>query len=315
MSRLGDALRIAAETDEIKRAMSGLLETAPRERYRGNEVHEAPRTGKGGLPFRQASNGSTPYDHDFTCYENKESDQIAIETERHASHAGRLGTGSVLTEVDRHPLGPSERVHAEILKLVQRVFLFPHSGGPRVIVFSSVEDRYGASQICSKAGVALAAQVSRSVCLVDANLRAPSLYKLLGTEKAPGFADAMSNPHPIHDFAVQIDDGNLWVVPPGLPVADASGLFASNHLCSQMLELRDRFDYVLIDAPSLGSSADAVLLGKMADGVILVVEANSTRKQRARIAKAAFDEAQVPLLGAILTNRTFPIPESIYRKL
>jgi protein-tyrosine kinase len=53
----------------------------------------------------------------------------------------------------------------------------------------------------------------------------------------------------------------------------------------------------------------------MADGVILVVEANSTRREMARTAKETFDDANVKLLGAILNNRTFPIPEALYRKL
>ena len=53
----------------------------------------------------------------------------------------------------------------------------------------------------------------------------------------------------------------------------------------------------------------------MADGVVLVIEANSTRREAARMAKETFESANVKLLGAILNNRTFPIPESLYRKL
>jgi succinoglycan biosynthesis transport protein ExoP len=82
-----------------------------------------------------------------------------------------------------------------------------------------------------------------------------------------------------------------------------------------MRELREEFDYVLIDAPPLSSCSDAVLLGQMTDGVILVVEANSTRRETARTAKETFEGANVKLLGAILNNRTFPIPEVLYRKL
>jgi Mrp family chromosome partitioning ATPase len=82
-----------------------------------------------------------------------------------------------------------------------------------------------------------------------------------------------------------------------------------------MAELREKFDYVLIDAPPISSYVDAVLLGQIADGVILVVEANSTRRETARMVKETFEGANVKLLGAILNNRTFPIPEALYRKL
>jgi Mrp family chromosome partitioning ATPase len=202
----------------------------------------------------------------------------------------------------------------EAVKLVQRVFVSPNSHAPRAVVFSSVEGN-GSSEICSRAGEVLAAQGSGPVCLVDANLRAPSLHQLLGVGKSPGLADATVKPGPIKDFAVRIAGGKLWVVPPGSPAAEAQRLFASDQLRSRMGELREEFDYVLIDAPPVSSYADAVLLGQMADGVVLVVEANSTRREAARMAKEAFENAKVRLLGAILNNRTFPIPEALYRKL
>jgi Mrp family chromosome partitioning ATPase len=202
----------------------------------------------------------------------------------------------------------------EVVKLVQRVFVFPNSHAPRAVVFSSVQGN-GSSEICSRAGEVLAAQGSGSVCLVDANLRAPSLHQLFGVGKFPGLADATVKPGPIKDFAVRIAGGNLWVVPPGSPAAEAQRLFASDGLRSRMGELREEFDYVLIDASPVSSYADAVLLGQMADGVILVVEANSTRRETARMAKETFEGAKVKLLGAILNNRTFPIPEALYRML
>jgi Mrp family chromosome partitioning ATPase len=130
----------------------------------------------------------------------------------------------------------------------------------------------------------------------------------------PGLADATVKPGPIKDFAKRIAGGNLWLVPPGSRADGAQSLFASDRLRWRMQELRKVFDYVLIDAPPITSSAEAVLLGQMADGVILVVEANSTRRETARTAKETFEDANVKLLGAILNNRTFPIPEALYRK-
>ena len=203
----------------------------------------------------------------------------------------------------------------ETVKLVQRVFVFPNSRAPKVVVFSSVDEDNSSSEICSRVGQVLATQVSGSVCLVDANLREPSLHRLLEVSKFPGLTDAAVKPGPIKDFAVRIAGGNLWLVPFGSSAAETSELFASDRLGSRMLELRKEFDHVLIDASSVSSSSDAILLGQMAEGVILVIEANSTRRETARTAKGAFEGAKVRLLGAILNNRTFPIPEALYRRL
>jgi Mrp family chromosome partitioning ATPase len=211
-------------------------------------------------------------------------------------------------------LDQGSQAQEETVKLVHHLFVFPNSHAPRAVVFSSIQGN-GSTEICCRAGEVLAAQGSGSVCLVDANLRAPSLHQLLGVAKSPGLIDATVTPGPIKDFTVRIAGGNLWLLPSGSSTAEAQGLFASDRLRSRVGELRKEFDYVLIDAPAVGCNADAVVLGQMADGVVLVVEANSTRRDTARMAKETFEGANVKLLGAILNNRTFPIPEALYHKL
>jgi protein-tyrosine kinase len=206
------------------------------------------------------------------------------------------------------------REQEELLKLVRRVFLSPNSDNPRAVTFSSVEGN-SSSEICLRTGEVLAAQGSMSVCLVDANLYAPSLHALGGISKSPGLAEATIRSGPIKSFSVRVKGGNLWMVPPG-SAPDVKGNFlAWDRLSSRLAELRRTFDYVLIDAPPVTSDGFAVLLGQMAEGVILVLEANSTRRQSALLAKKVMETANITLLGAILNNRTFPIPEALYRML
>jgi Mrp family chromosome partitioning ATPase len=217
-------------------------------------------------------------------------------------------------EGGRHRLDLNGSAMEETVKFVQRVFVFPNSHAPRVVVFSSVDEGNSSNEICSHAGQVLATQVSGSVCLVDANLRMPSLHRLLGPGNFPGLADVAVNSGKIKDLAVRIAGGNLWLVPAGSPATQAQGQLVSDRLRFQISELRREFEYILIDAPPIHSSADAVLLGQMAEGVILIVEANSTRREAARMAKETFENANVRLLGAILSDRRFPIPDSLYRK-
>jgi hypothetical protein len=207
----------------------------------------------------------------------------------------------------------SEIAQGELVKLVQRVFVFPNSHAPRTVCFSSLEGS-GSSEACFHSGEILAAQESASVCLVDANLYTPSLHRLLGVDKSPGLVDATIRPGPMEDYAVPIGRGNLWLVPPGSPRPEIQG-FSWDRLRSRVIELKERFDFVFIDAPPLSSHSDAVLFGQMTDGLILVLEANSTRREMARMAKENLESAKVKILGAILNNRTFPIPETLYRIL
>ena len=72
--------------------------------------------------------------------------------------------------------------------------------------------------------------------------------------------------------------------------------------------------YTVIQAPPAGYS-EAALLGQLSDGMILVLQANSTRRAAAKKVKQMLQATNVRLLGAILSERTFPIPQKLYEKL
>jgi len=78
--------------------------------------------------------------------------------------------------------------------------------------------------------------------------------------------------------------------------------------------LRAEFDYVLLDVAAVTEANDATLLGCGADGIVLVLKANTSRRESARKVTQDLQAAKVRVLGAVLNQRTFPIPESIYKK-
>jgi Mrp family chromosome partitioning ATPase len=79
--------------------------------------------------------------------------------------------------------------------------------------------------------------------------------------------------------------------------------------------LEDAFEYLLIDAPGARTSKDAELLGYVVDAAVLVIEANKTRRLAAGKAKERLEAAGVRLLGTVLNDRTFPIPDTLYKFL
>jgi capsular exopolysaccharide synthesis family protein len=203
----------------------------------------------------------------------------------------------------------------EEIKLVQRVFLSPGAGAPRVVVFSGIGHRCGCSSVCSRAGETLAAQMAGNICVVDANLRSSYLHQYLAVRNTAGLADALVRSGPVRQFTQRVSKGNLWVLTSGLDVSNPHVLLTSDRLRPRIAELRSEFDFVLIDAPPINHYADATLIGELADGVMLVLEADSTRREVARKAKQILAAANVRLIGVVLNKRTFPIPAFIYRKL
>ncbi len=203
----------------------------------------------------------------------------------------------------------------EANKLLQRVFLLPNGQAPRAVLFSSVDSGDGCSSVCTCAAEALAGEVTGTVCLIDANLRAPALHKYFGLDNHRGLAEALSQTGPIRDFVHQIRSTNLSVLTCGSVNGNVHSLLSSDRLQARLTELRSEFDHVLIDAPPVNLYADAITLGRLSDGLILVLQSDSTRREAARKAKESIQAANVRLLGAILNKRTFPIPQALYERL
>jgi capsular exopolysaccharide synthesis family protein len=202
----------------------------------------------------------------------------------------------------------------ESLKLAQRLFLGQAEKRLHVVVFAGIDPGNGCSRLCGETARALADSVPGTICLVDGNLRAPSLPEYFGVMNHWGLTDALLQKEPIRDFAKPVYRDNLWLLTSG-SLAEAHHALNSERLKTRFDELRKDFDYVLVDAPPLNHYADASVLGQIADGVVLVLEANSTRRESALKAIEALRSVQIDVLGAVLNKRTFPVPESVYRRL
>jgi Mrp family chromosome partitioning ATPase len=204
----------------------------------------------------------------------------------------------------------------EIAKLVQSVFILPDAASrPGAVAFCGVDAGTGCSWVCARAAAVLAEQVPGTVCVIDANLRSPSLHRHFGVEIEAGFAEAMKDPRPIRDFTPPTSTSNLRLMTASAGWKTPNGALKPARLRTRFSELRSEFDYLLIDTPPISSYWDAVFLGQLTDGIILVVGSNSTRRGPARIAKESFEAAKVPMLGAVLNKRTYPIPEALYQRL
>lgn len=195
--------------------------------------------------------------------------------------------------------------------LVQRVFLSRNGAAPRQVVFCGINTEVGCSSVCAQVGRVLAAHSAREVCLVDANLCSQRLAGILGIDATPISAERSK---PVRERCVQVND-KLWLAGAGLLAGDSETLPPVAELKERLARLASAFEYVLIDSPGANVSGDAAVLGCAADAAILVIEANVTRRVTARKAKEVLDAANVRLLGTVLYNRTFPIPEQLYGRL
>jgi hypothetical protein len=204
-----------------------------------------------------------------------------------------------------HDWNPQDFACEQIRGLVRQVF-FTHRAAPiRQVVFSAADPQTDVAGICHQVGRALSLETNADIAIVDRS-------------QTPQVTPVLINPTvgkvPIKSSAGRLGI-NLWRVPQiGSSERDRrSG--SSRYWLAFLAELRDEFEYVVIHGEAAGVSSEAALLGHISDGIILVLDAQSTRRATARKIKETLESAQSRILGTVLCERTFPVPERLYRRL
>lgn len=221
---------------------------------------------------------------------------------------GAAARGMAPAQARTEPQGwnPKNFAREQIRGLVRRVF-FSNTGQPvRQVVFSAAGPGIDASDICDRVGHALALETAAEIVIVSRN---PP-----GTQLPRNQAYSCSSGSSIKSRSWQIAN-NLWCVPE-CELRDLSPEPATERCWLWALaELRNDFEYVVIEGPAAGASSESALLGQLTDGIILLLEAHVTRKATARQIKETLESMQCRILGTVLSERTFPVPEAVYRRL
>ena len=194
---------------------------------------------------------------------------------------------------------PSEQIHA----LVQQLF-FRHESGPvRHVGFAPVEASTATATLCLEVARTLAQEDKYDVGLIDANAHPDSV--LLQAQLQIASPRGGEAHWPIAK--------RLWMIPRQSWLPDACGQRISDQNLSRLRELTSEFDFsILWCAPVSWLTAS---IGQTCDGLVLVLTANKTRRLVAAQIKDQLNKAKVPLLGTVLAERRFPVPQGLYRSL
>ncbi len=192
--------------------------------------------------------------------------------------------------------------------LVQRVFLQTKQKQPRMVVFAAIDHGNGCSQIAASVAAALAANTRGVVCLVEGNFRSPGLPGMLGMTNRHGLTDSLLEEGSIQSFIEPIWSGSLWLLSSGSLGANSPSLLTSERMRERFAELRKTFDFLIVDAPPLSRYADAITLGQLSDGMVLVLEAEFTRRNTTLAAAKKVRSSRIQVLGAVLNKGTLPVP-------
>lgn len=171
---------------------------------------------------------------------------------------------------------------------------------PKVILITSPGLSEGKSTTCANLGVALS-QVDKRTLIVDCDLRKPAMHEIFGMRNVRGLVNILAGECDLRG-ALQRSSPNLMVVTAGPVPPNPAELLSSRRFAEFLGQARKEFVYVLMDSPPVQPVADPAILASQSDGVLLVLDAQSTRKVALRRAMHSLENVGANVIGTVMNN-------------
>lgn len=208
----------------------------------------------------------------------------------------------------------SEMYESFMSDLADQLFIFMKVQKLKIILFVSADPDPDNSTIAVNLGYALAG-IGTNVLVMDANITRPVLHNLLQLGNMPGLADVLQNDSRKFEDAVFRKDENLNFMPAGTIPPDPAGLLDDKNVKSIIKYGRSKYDAILIDCTLVNKMSDMAILSSNADGVVVVANEGRDHIQVMRKTISQLNKYHSKIIGGILNNRTFPIPEWLYKRI
>ena len=176
----------------------------------------------------------------------------------------------------------------------------PH-GLPRSLVVTSAQPGEGKS-VTSLALAGAVGRTGKRVLLIDADMRSPSVHKLLGGGNAKGLSNLLAGDDNSEALIRGTELKGVWVLPAGPSPPSAAELLSTDTLGLMLTKLLSEFDNIIIDAPPVLGLSDAPLLGRVAEGCVFVIEAERVAIRTIRSALHRLQVGQNHVFGAVITK-------------
>lgn len=170
-----------------------------------------------------------------------------------------------------------------------------------VLFITSARANEGKTTIAMNLASAFAHTGNR-VLLIDADLRNPSLHKLIGTRNQQNLVGYLSGEYPLDQLSQTSNVPNLDIVVAGTPPTDPSELLANTKMEALLKAAGQHYDVVILDGPPILGLADAMILTSLANITLLTVHANDTSTSTINNALKRLQETGAQVSGIILNQ-------------
>lgn len=204
---------------------------------------------------------------------------------------------------------------AEALRGLHASVLSSRSGRtPQILLVASSLPHEGKTSIA--VGLAVALAQHSKVCLVDAHLRKPGVERALGFRAEQGLAEVLAgNAFPEQVIVGEPNIPNLTIIPAGSARPDPAIALSSMAMRKLLLDLRQQYDFIVIDSAPALPYADVRIISPLADGIVLVARAGiTTRDAMARTREILAETQGAPVLNVVLNGADIRASDYRYRR-
>lgn len=176
----------------------------------------------------------------------------------------------------------------------------------KMLVITSPGPFDGKTTVASNFAITMA-KIDKKVLMIDCDLRKPRLHKNFGLNNDIGLThilnDMIVDGMPSTEFVKKVPlIDNLWVITSGFIPPNPTEVLASKKMENFLKQVQKEYDLVILDTPPVASLTDAAILGKQANGVVLVVSSGETEIEMALHAKQALTNVDAKILGVVITK-------------
>ncbi len=235
----------------------------------------------------------------------RRSDGVAgiLTTLRRPDAARSIGLGG--TNGERHDLVVVHEPHslvAETFRMLRTALLFSSSGAPpQVILVTSATAGEGKTVTAVNLASTLA-DAGRRVLLIDVDLRHPRCHAMLASRLGPGLSSYLAGGVDLDDVVRELAAPRIAFVSAGPPPANPAELIGSDRMREGLALVRKHFDFVILDSPPVLPVTDAVLLARLADAVVLVMNPRKSPREFVRRARDQLVQVGGNVIGVVVNN-------------
>ena len=238
---------------------------------------------------------------------------LGSKTAGEGSGTKRLALASSSEAVELVTQARPQSQMAESYRALRTSLLLSNLGAPpKVIMITSALPQEGKSTTSINCAVVLAQKGVR-VLLIDADLRRPSIHKTLGMAPRSGLSNVLTGSTTLQQAITHTSVlPNLDVLPAGTPPPNPAELLASSNMRDVLVDLREKYDHIVMDTPPTLSVTDAVVLSPRADAVVLVIRSGQTTKQALRRSRDILMRVNAKVAGVLLNAVDLSSPDYYY---